>query len=507
VESNRETYTPVPVRIGTAEEFARVADALRAARFDEKTLCRVFKLEDISDIASANLESLDRADASEAFLLYSRLFVLLDHISRADAERIAGPATLEAFLSLGLIRLGTFAGVEEFYTPVFFYPVAESWIASDRRDNIDGAPEPSQPDLVFPAIFSGTLNFLRLISKSPAQDVLDLCGGSGIGAIVLSRRARHVVSSDLTNRAARYADFNRQLNQCNNVEIAVGDLYDSVRGRTFDRITAHPPYMPDLGESVTWRDAGQTGETLIQRIVRGLPEFLRPAGTFYTVCVGLDTREGPFEERVRRWFADAEGEFDILFGILEEHAPKDYVADLFGGRGDPSVVARLEQMYARAGVGQIVYGALVIHRREGATGAPWTERRRITAATEGADLEKAMYWNSQGRQEAGRRRMALSKPRLAPDLEMQVIHIVVDGVLAPGDVLLETARPFAQALRIDPRIALLLAEFNGERTVEEVHGSAHSGADTPGAPSLDDFAGLVARLTGRGILIPGESSR
>ena len=65
--------------------------------------------------------------------------------------------------------------MEEFYTPVFFYPVAECWIASDRRDNIDGAPGPSQPDLVFPAIFTGTLNFLRLIAeKGRAGEIAEI---------------------------------------------------------------------------------------------------------------------------------------------------------------------------------------------------------------------------------------------------------------------------------------------------------------------------------------------
>ena len=158
-----------------------------------------------------------------------------------------------------------------------------------------GAPAPFVPpaDVVFPAIFRGTLRFLRVISKSPGEEALDLCSGTGIGSLVLSRHVRRVVASDLTARATHFARFNRLLNGCENVEVVQGDLYEPVEERTFDRIVAHPPYVPALSETHVFRDAGETGESVLERIVAGLPRHLRLGGTFYGLSAGLGHGGGP----------------------------------------------------------------------------------------------------------------------------------------------------------------------------------------------------------------------
>src|SRR5207247_2324413 len=91
-----------------------------------------------------------------------------------------------------------------------------------------------------PAALAGPLRFVGVSGRSPVADALDLCAGTGIAALVLSRHVERVVAADITPRAAHFARFNALLNSRPNVEIAVGDLYDPVAGRTFDRIVAHP---------------------------------------------------------------------------------------------------------------------------------------------------------------------------------------------------------------------------------------------------------------------------
>jgi len=56
-----------------------------------------------------------------------------------------------------------------------------------------------------------------------AEDALDLCAGSGIGAFVLSRHSKRAVSSDLTEARYQICGFNCALNNRDNVEAVASD--------------------------------------------------------------------------------------------------------------------------------------------------------------------------------------------------------------------------------------------------------------------------------------------
>ena len=238
-----------PLRMGTPEEFARVVSVMSAAGFDEATVCRTVKIEEIADLNSVEPDCLK--DAPELLALFIRLFLFMDLVPRAEVERVLDRATVDSLLALDLLRIGEY-GADRYYTPVFLYPVAGLIVASDRHTSPDGSAFEPPADIVFPAIFVGTLRFLRVIPQSPAAEGLDLCSGSGVGALVLSKQVGHVIASDITTRAAHFARFNSRLNGCDNVEPVVGDLFSAVAGRTFDRITAHPPYMPTFRPTGHW---------------------------------------------------------------------------------------------------------------------------------------------------------------------------------------------------------------------------------------------------------------
>src|SRR3989442_11725046 len=63
--------------------------------------------------------------------------------------------------------------------------------------------------------------------------------------------------------------------------------------------------MPSLSSRMTFRDGGETGETIIQRIVESLPRYLEPGGMFCSVTAGADLIAAPFEKRVREWLGGA----------------------------------------------------------------------------------------------------------------------------------------------------------------------------------------------------------
>ena len=80
-----------------------------------------------------------------------------------------------------------------------------------------------------------------------------------------------------------------------------GDLYEPVRGSRFDRIVAHPAYVPALEPGAIYADGGEDGEFITRAIVQGLPRFLEPQGRFYCGTMGVEREGEPYEQRVRQW--------------------------------------------------------------------------------------------------------------------------------------------------------------------------------------------------------------
>jgi len=279
-----------------------------------------------------------------------------------------------------------------------------------------------------------------------------------------------------------------------------GDLYEAVREETFDRIVAHPPYMPNVRRLAIWRDGGETGEAVVRRIIEGLPAHLRPGGSSYILCTGLDTEEGLFEERARGWLGAAQGEFNVLFGFADERSPAQLALDLAkrGETWSPADIERLKQTFQEAGAKRIVYGVILLHRGAHGDRGPWTTRRRIALdTTEGSDFEWLLEWHGREGRPAFPEEIASCLPDLSPNLRVRVTHVVVDGSLVPGETLLETAQPFAQALKVDPWIAPLVAQFNGKRTPAEIYQGARTEGSIPQSFQLQDFVSLVAWLLER----------
>ena len=176
-----------PLHLGDRATFAQVRTLFERTGFREATICRGLGIQNISQVGKAAPEGIDFSTAlgSEVLGVLVRVFVFTQVVPREAVERALGPSDLAALLTLDLLRLGH----DAYYATAFVYPVAEYIIASDRHDSPDGSTIELASDVVFPALDAGTLRFLGLIPHSPVRDALDLCSGTGIAALALSKSA------------------------------------------------------------------------------------------------------------------------------------------------------------------------------------------------------------------------------------------------------------------------------------------------------------------------------
>ena len=85
----------------------------------------------------------------------------------------------------------------------------------------------------------------ELFASKPVK-VLDIGTGSGCLAITLALEEKNmtVTATDISEKALKVAKANAEkLNA--NVEFLLGDLFEPVKGRTFDIIVSNPAYIPD----------------------------------------------------------------------------------------------------------------------------------------------------------------------------------------------------------------------------------------------------------------------
>ncbi|HWD91488.1 MAG TPA: methyltransferase [Verrucomicrobiae bacterium] len=496
-----------PLRPGSVEDFARARDFFHRATFHEPVLCRAFGITDMSDLGRVGWDKVRFESLSPQLRWCIDFFARGLSADEQESRTICGE-TFEAFEALGLVsRVGE--NSSRIACPAWLYPVGEFIVASDRCTDPEGRPYTPSEDVVFPAIYAGTLRFLRLLPEGSGAEALDVCGGSGIGALVFAKTARVAATADLTERSALFAEFNARLNGAR-VESLCGDLYEPAQGRKFDIISAHPPFVPSTGQTMVYRDGGDNGEAVTRRVIEGLPAHLRPGGMCVILCVACDT-DKTFEQRAHDWLGEHRDEFDIVFGLEKILSVEEVVESMrkrgahIGEEGARQLLARLRSFGTR----QFVYGALVM-RRYAERIAAKPLRVQITPEAGAGDFERLLKWRQHCRQPGLDEWLLQSRPRFAARLLLTARHVVQGGALVPAEFVFSIESGPRFALRPDAWVVPILARLEGEKSVREIFEAAQSAEELPKGFSAEAFAELVRLMIERGLLevdLPKENGR
>jgi SAM-dependent methyltransferase len=487
----------------SAEQCSALRTLVADAGFTAPAVCNRVGIASIYDFISLREGRCGAVPIADALDVLIRLFMDVELVDGELVRRHLGVAGAGLLEDVGLLRTHT-GDPARVHAGFLLYPTEGLWIASDLNVSPDGpAHTVLTEDAVYPAITKNTRHFLASLPSTPCEDFLELCGGTGIAALLAARYAARTWSVDITERATRFARFNAALNGVPNITAARGDLYDAVPGRTFDRIVAHPPYMPALEQKYIFRDGGEDGEQITRRIVAGLPERLRPGGRLYCTCMLTDRREANAEHRIRAMLGDRAAEFDVLLVTERLFPPTDYYFRLaLTGRAELGEVVRRHEVFQRLEVERLVYGSFVI-QRPAACRPTFTARRQAGPNTTTADVEWLLGWEAESAARAGQQPDDL-RPVVSPACRMRLGHVFDAGGWTVEDCQLTTSAPFALEARCPPWTAVLLERCDGKTGVEALHGELRRSGVLPAALGLGEFSRLVRSLVSGGFLrLPG----
>jgi len=329
--------------------------------------------------------------------------------------------------------------------------------------------------------------------------MLDVGTGTWIAAMLGAHNAQHVWATDITERSAHFAEFNRRLAGIENMTAVAGDMYAPVAGLTFDPITIHPPYVPSRQSKMVYRDAGEDGEQILRRAVEGLPQVLRPGGRYYSVQMATDRDGETFEQRVRKWLGDYADEFDVAVAAISIKPPADHFAEsIVQNRMGAEEAHDMVELLKSFNVKFLVYGALLIERHASPR-KPLSGRIQTGDGFAERHLDWELRWQQRIIEPDVTDWLAACHAEPAPDLTVESKGKIKDGRLAWNEFHIRTQSPFSSSFRCEEWVAHLIAECDGSTWKENYERARYRGLISEKV-GLREFSGLLTLLVTLGIL-------
>ncbi|MGA3185977.1 MAG: methyltransferase [Bryobacteraceae bacterium] len=346
-----------------------VLSKLAGAGYSESLVGKRLGLEDLADL-QWRLVSIYRSQylaGRDPLALAIDLFLLQGTLPAHELNRLFARSERAVLIRAGLLAIDE-AGFAR--ARASLYPVGDRLIFSDHA--WPELPHPGYASVPYDQVMGVGLDsrhLARCTTRRPFRTALDLCTGSGIHALLASTHAHQVFAIDINPRAARCTRFNAQASGIANLEVAVGDLFEAVRGQCFDLITANPPFVPSPLNTLRFRDGGHSGEDIQKRIVAGLPHHLASGGMAQIVTELGERDQEPLVHRLRDWLNGAPMDIHIL--RVAEHTAVKYAIGHAKGNEFQSFLDSIEQWAGNLRAQGYVRVVSLIISFEWSSGTPW----------------------------------------------------------------------------------------------------------------------------------------
>lgn len=294
-----------------------------------------------------------------------RWFVAGISVDRAVAADRVPAETLAAFVDCGLLAVDG----DELRPQAMVVPYEGMYIATDRSIDIEAG---DRPDIVL-GVNRTTWLLHRFMLHEPVGTALDLGSGSGALALEAAAFCDKVTATDLNERAIALARFNVSLNLLDNVECLVGDTFEPVADRSFDRIYTNPPFFVTPSSTLMYCENDMELDGYCRRLTREAPAHLNEGGFLQMVCEWPEIKGQELSERLAEWVEGIGCDAWILKGYGEEvdsYAHKRLVETTSSTpESDQVIFEEWMRWYRDKGVRAIHGGMIALRKRS--SGSNW----------------------------------------------------------------------------------------------------------------------------------------
>jgi SAM-dependent methyltransferase len=487
------------IELGTGEQFAALRQLLATENYTEETLCLRFGIEKLSDFEDVqDRDQVEPWDKDGTGVLL-RFLVETRFVPEAVAAEKLGAANLELLTTLGLVKRSD-QNASDLWSPVSLVPFAGVWSVCDSWHSPDRAPY-SPKDPVYTPIVSNAHRFFSYLPRTKCERFLELCSGTAFAAMHAAKNfAQEAYAFDISPRSTHFGEFNRRLNAVENAFVRQGDLYAPAGQIQFDRIVAHPPYVPVLRPKWVFHDGGVDGEAIVKRVIEEAPQYLAPGGQLYMLAMGTD-REKPYEKRIREWLGSAENEFDIAVFPIRLITPDDFATRATAGsRTAREDQYRFKDLFRELEVDNLVYSVQMLQRRA-VQRKVFTVRRQFGDRTGRSEMEWMIEWETLAVSAEAAEKILNARPKPNSESKLVVHHELADGEGWQVDHhKLLTPYPFSMEAKTDPWAPFLMALCDGERTARELLVDLKQQGAIPSDATEEEFARAISVLVSGGFL-------
>jgi SAM-dependent methyltransferase len=489
------------LRIVGAEKFGAIREHLMEVGFNEQTVRErfSFKPDEPLNLIPICTKPNPKEKIENSLDAALQLFMVGETLPTVEAQALFPAKVWEALIQTELILVES-TDASRCLGSVALFPVRGLYCVADRWTNIDHSVRQPFADIVYPPMTKSVKEFLDYTSFEACEDFLEVCAGTAPAALLASRTAKNVWATDITERSLAFAEFNAALNGIQNVKFGRGDLYQPVAGTKFDRIAAHPPYMPVLGPAEIFAGGGELGEHFTKRIVSELPAMIKRGGRLYCRTLGLDRVDKGFEQTVREWLGEKQAEFDVaVFVIGTVTATRFALEDALRHDTGTDGAKEWEKLFDANGVKELLNCELVVQYNAGKR-APFTLRRVMPNNTPAATMEWFFWWEGEARLKSTLEAMRGWKPVATSGVEITTRHVLRGGEIVPEEFKVSQRRPFEVDFNVQPWMTMLLAGCDGTKTIGELHElSKQNEWIAPETPMLE-FCRLLGTFISAGFL-------
>lgn len=344
-----------------------------------------------------------------------------------------------------------------------------------------------------------------------AGDVLDLGAGCGTLGLEAALEARHVVGTDINERALEFARFNAALNGITNFETSFGDRFESVKDRRFDLIVSNPPFFLTPGSKLLFTGNSLNLDFFVESLAREAPTMLKDGGYFQMLCEWVEMKNQSWQDRLKDWFCNSG--CDVLVFKAYEMSPVDYIAKrsaestLLHGESRADAQWNELQYFDQRGVERI-FGGLVTIRRSAVLpdGRPRSENWFIIDEMDEApdtpigDLLLERFAAEDVLGSEGDSRLLSARPQLAKGVTLVHESIQENGEWKPRMMYLERRAGMVRRLGFDSEIADLVALWDGSQDLDSLIGAYSRRKSLPRKHVAKTFLGLARKLAALGLI-------